>query len=285
MTVVNVRGSSYHIDDKLIKVWDNLKNGKLAQYDEDRFYIVDGSEGAGKSLFAIQQGAYIDPTILDDEDGKLLPRICFRIEEFLYAIRHTKSDAKNTKVIIFDEAFRGFSSKSALSKVNKSLTQALMEARQNNLIVFLISPSFYYLEFYAAVLRSTSLFHVVKEKKKRTRYVRIFNKKKKGDLYTIGVRKGFGYPVHTKTRARFFNIYPGGDEFENRYRHKKDLSFKDTDKKEEPKHKWKTDRDNALRLIHSLGYTYQQMSEMLKEHGTNLSFGQIGKILRDEEEE
>jgi len=65
--VVEVRGKSYHLDTKLRIRWDKLKDGKLSVWDEDRFYIVDGHEGSGKSLYTIQQAAYIDPTILDDE--------------------------------------------------------------------------------------------------------------------------------------------------------------------------------------------------------------------------
>ena len=207
---VEVRGVSYYLNEKLKKKWNKFKNGKMAEWDEDRFYIVDGHEGAGKSLFTIQQAAFIDPTILDDENGKVLPRICFSVEEFLDAVKHTKSTRKETKCVIFDEAFRGMSSKTALSSTNKKLVEALMEVRQNNLVVFIVSPSFYLLELYPAVLRSKALFHVVKEKGTRLRYVRIFNYQKKAKLYQAGVRKAWGYPIKTKTKVRFFNKYPGG---------------------------------------------------------------------------
>lgn len=223
--VVEVRGTTYFMDKHLIKRWNDLKDGRLAKYDEDRFYIVDGAEGSGKSLFTIQQAAYIDPTILDDDKDEMLPRICFSVEEFLRAVRNNKSTKEHTKVVIFDEAFRGLSSKASLSKNNKMLVQCLMEARQNNLIVFIVSPSFYLLEFYAAVLRSQALFHVIKEKKTRLRYVRAFNKNAKARLYQIGIRKGWGYPLKTKQRFRFFNIYPSGAEFEKRYRKKKSENF------------------------------------------------------------
>lgn len=229
--MVNVGGQEYSIESKLTKVWDKIKDGKLAQYDEDRFYIVDGMEGAGKSLFTIQQAAYIDPTIIEDEDGKVLPRICFSPDEFLSAIRHTKSTKDTTRCIIFDEAFRGMSSKSALSGTNKQITQALMEARQNNLVVFIVSPSFYLLEFYPAVLRSRTLFHVVKMKNSRRRFVRVFNYHRKAKLYQTGVRKGWSYPIKTKLTVNFFEKYPGGKAFEDKYRKKKYDSFKDEGEK------------------------------------------------------
>lgn len=278
MVVIEVKGSSYHLDDGSKEKWDSLKDGKLAKWDEDRFYIVDGQEGAGKSLFTIQQGAYIDPTILDDEEGKVLPRICFDPDEFLDAIRHTKSTLDHTKVVIFDEAFRGLSSKSALSGINKKIVQGLMEARQNNLVVFIVSPSFYLLEFYPAVLRSKALFHVVKQKKSRNRYVRIFNYRKKAQLYQIGVRKGWGYPLLTRKRVRFFNIYPGGDEFEKKYRKKKRDMLRKGDDKKETTHKWKKQRDVTIKILHEQGKTYQEISKIMKDNGFSMSISQIGNI-------
>lgn len=282
MVVVEVKGKTYHMGDGLKRKWDNLKGGRLKKYDEDRFYITDGHEGAGKSLFTIQQAAFIDPTILEDEGEKILPRICFSVEEFLDAVRNTRSTKTETKCVIFDEAFRGMSSKASLSKINKKLNEALMEVRQNNLVVFLVSPSFYLLEFYPAVLRSKALFHVVKSKGKTDRYVRIFNYRKKAKLYEIGVRKGWGYPLRTKLKVRFFNVYPGGEDFERRYRKKKRDSFKEEDKNEEKKHKWKIQRNNAIKLLHKSGKTYEQISKMMEEEGMKIGITQIGSIVTGE---
>lgn len=278
MTVVTVRGESYHMDDNLFRRWNKIKNGKLAQYDEDRFYITDGTEGVGKSLFTLQQAAFIDETILDDEKGKLMPRICFSAEEFLKAIRNTRSTKEHTKAVVFDEAFRGLSSKGALSKNNKMIVQALMEARQNNLVVFIVSPSFYLIELYAAVLRSQALFHVVKEKKTRLRYVRIFGKKDKAILYQIGVRKGWGYPRKTRYRARFFNKYPGGAEFEKRYRLKKRKSIQETDFVQEKEHKWKEQRNALAFLYKKTGKSLKKMVDELESLGVHLSKAQLGQI-------
>ena len=183
---------------------------------------------SGKSLWTIQQAAYIDPTILDDgPKGELLPRITFSPEETLKAIRTTKSGKNDTKVIIFDEAFRGLSSKSALSQVNKKLVQALMEMGQSNLVLFIVTPSFFLLEMYPAVLRSNALVHIHKSKRNERRFFRIYNYQKKALLYQIGIRKGWGYHVYTKLNGHFFNKYPGGDEFEARYRRKKLDSLKE----------------------------------------------------------
>ena len=231
-------------------------------------------------MYTIQQAAYIDPTILDDVGKKVLPRICFSPEEFLEAIRHTKSTKDHTKVVIFDEAFRGMSSKSAISGINKKVVQGLMEIRQSNLVVFLVSPSFYLLELYPAMMRSNALFHVVKDKKSRRRHVRIFGFRNKAKLYQIGLRKGWGYPLRTKNMASFFNKYPGGDEFEAKYRKKKRDSLKQSYKEEESVHRWKEQRNIAIKLLRDNGETYKSISEKMKNMGKKISLPVIGEICR-----
>ncbi len=224
MVVVTVGGESYYMNRKLKEKWDKLKDGKLAQIDEDRVYIVDGREGSGKSVFAFQQAAYIDPSIVID-----LSRITFSAEDTLEKIRNTKSTKSETRVIVWDEAFRGLSSKAALSKTNKKLVQVLMEMRQNNLVLFIVTPSFFMLEMYGAVLRSSALFHIVKDKKTSKRFYRGFNYQKKNKLYNIGIKKGWGYKISTYSKDWFFNHYPGGAEFEKKYRAKKYKTFRAMD--------------------------------------------------------
>jgi len=282
MAVVEVKGVGYHMGDYLKTIWDRLKDGKLTKHDEDRFYVTDGREGSGKSLFTIQQAAYIDPTILEDEGKKVLPRICFTPEEFLYAIRHTKSTATQTKAIIFDEAFRGMSSKGSISAVNKKVVQALMEMRQNNLVVFLVSPSFYLLELYPAMMRSNGLFHVIKHKNSKKRVVRIFGFKKKAQLYQIGLRKGWGYPIRTPNKVNFYNKYPGGDEFEARYRKKKRDSLRQEEKQEESVNKWKAQRTIAIKTLYKVLGSYEKVSEAIKNAGFRLGKSQIARICTDE---
>jgi len=290
MAIVEVRGVTYHMHDRIKAKWDKIKDGRLAKYDEDRIYACDGMEGIGKSLFVLQQAAYIDPTILDDsKDGKhKLPRICFNVMEFIDAIRDNKSTLTHTKAIIFDEAFRGLSSKAALSKNNKLLVTALMEARQQNLVIFLVTPSFFMLEFYGAVLRSQALFHVVKARKTRQRYVRVFGRKQKALLYQVGVRKGWGYPLTTKFRVNFFNIYPGGKDFEKRYRKKKSDNFGIDEAKSRAEiayfdkaEEFKRQRDILLYWIKNnvpitpgcpkkLKFSYEKMSKSFKKLNVNM---------------
>lgn len=216
MVLVTIGGATYYINPKLKETWDKIKDGRLNELDEDRIYIVDGKERSGKSLFTLQQAAYIDPSILNDPT-----RITYGVEETVDKIRQTESSPTQTKVIVWDEAFRGLSSKSAISRINKQIIQLFMEMGQKNLVLFLVTPSFFLLERYAAVSRSNALFHIIKSKKSNERYFRAFNENKKAILYKLGIQKGWGYPVHTKYKDYFRGVYPGGDEFERVYRKRK----------------------------------------------------------------
>jgi hypothetical protein len=217
MTIVEVAGTSYFIHPGLKVKWDKIRDGKLAKRDEDRVYIVDGRERIGKSLFAMQQACYIDPSMAND-----LTRICFTADEFLSAIK--KADPG--QCVIFDEAFRGLSSRAALSKINKKIIQALMEVGQKNLVIFIVLPSFFMLDSYPAMLRSHALFHIAKDRGNR-RYFKLYNFKKKGLLYRLGVKSGWSYKVPSKFKGNFYGKYPGGDEFEKVYRAKKAKSLDD----------------------------------------------------------
>lgn len=318
MGTVEVSEQKYHMNDNLIKKWNNVKDGKLKKTDSDRVYITDGRERTGKSLFTIQQGAYIDEELVEDQkngnilpripmgntsswevnspwrkeairrykEGTLLPQITFNSKETLNAIRIFKSSEKRTKVINFDEAFRGMSSKGVLSKENKRLVQALMEMGQSNLVVFIVSPSFFLLEFYPAVLRSNALFHVRKDKKSGKRIVRVFNYRKKASLYQIGIRKGWGYNLKTKQNANFYNIYPGGKDFEWRYRLKKQLSLQDVDVVEvKEEHKWKKERDLMIKGLYKEIPSLRKLSKKLKEWEVSLSHMQLSFILKGKEDE
>jgi len=284
MVLVEVRGNSYYMNKKLHLLWSNLKDGKLTKRDDDRCYIVDGRERSGKSLFTFQQAAFIDPTILDDgPNGEPLPRITFSGEDTLKAIRTTKSDLEHTKVIIFDEAFRGMSSRGTLSKENKMLSQAVQEMGQNNVILFIVAPRFFMLELYIAVLRSHALFHIAKERRTNRRYFRVYNEKKKGLLYQTGMRKGWAYNVKTGFRDKFYGHYPGGDEFEKRYRAKKLVALQtmgvgvNPEKIEDSKRT--KQRDKLIYYLYKeFGKTFANTSRLLEKAGVPLDDSMVRLI-------
>lgn len=244
---------SYHIAPVLLRQWNNLREGGLAKLNEDRHYLVDGREGTGKSSFAFQQAKYIDPTFNVNQ-------ICFTPKDFLNLLRNSEKG----KVIVFDEAFRGLSSKGSRSKVNKEIIEALMEVRQRNLIVFIVLPTIFLLEIYAAVFRSEALLHVYKLKKKlangqRVRGVRVYNYENKKLLYLRGKTKYFSYsfPRIGKAKGEFYvkrnEQYPQGIPYETfeleEYLKKKEEAFRKKEGSEEMGLRDKKNDMLATRLI------------------------------------
>jgi len=280
MVVIEVAGEKYSVDKGLYKKWCDIKDGKLSQIDEDRVYIVDGREGCGKSVWTMQQAGAIDPTLFEDalKTGKI-PRICFTGEETLHAIRNTKSTKSHTKVIIFDEAFRGLASTSVLSKINRQIVQVLMEMRQNNLVLFIVLPSFTMLDKYAAMNRGNALFHIHKPRQRSTKSISprkfyIYNYEKKGILCMMDKKKAWNFPYRSRVHGNFFNKYPGGKEIEKIYKAEKQKAFMDVGRKlqgetEESRHILQR---NMLLLYLKDKYNakWTEIEEFLKHEDTKL---------------
>lgn len=279
MAVVEVAGTSYHIDEKLKEKWDRIKDGKLTKEDDDKVFIVDGRERSGKSVFTIQQACYIDPTLPGD-----LSRICFTADEFLRAIRKTDSTKEVTKCIIFDEAFRGLASRSAMSKINKKIIQALMEVGQKNLVIWIVLPSFFLLDLYPAMIRSNALFHIKKDKGSNKRSFSVYSHKKKGSLYQIGIRKGWTYAVPTRFKGRFTKAFPGGEVFEKAYRKKKWDMLVESEKeieKPEIESKHLQQRDLIIyNFVKQRNLSMRKAEVALREIGIDISYGQVAEIMR-----
>lgn len=261
---------SYHIPKELTRNWDKIKKGQMVKQDEDKVYIVDGRERWGKSTWAFQQAKYIDPTFC-------LDRVCFTADQFLEQIRNAPKGC----VIVFDEAFRGLSSKASQSKTNKKIVEAMMEMGQRNLIIFIVLPTFFLLEIYAAVLRSNTLFHIYKDKNGRRKF-RIYNYKEKSILYRVGKKKGFDYSYpRVKIRGSFFKPFPIDRPS---YEKKKLNTFRGVDDNQE------TVEDKYLRKFHrwvymlkkETGYSNKKISLMAEKYGEVISIANVGVIDREQ---
>lgn len=164
--------------------------------DRDYVIIIDGEEGTGKSSFASQIAYYVDRTFNMD-------RMCLTPDDFKRKI----ADANKGQAVVFDEAYTGLASRTALSDINKSLVEMMMEMRKKNLFVILCIPSFFYLEKYAALHRARALFHCYFKDGAPGRYL-VYNQKKMRQLYLVGKKKmSYNFPaVHKK--CRFFQAVP-----------------------------------------------------------------------------
>lgn len=202
----DTKESLMYVDDKLNSQIDKNIIPKIQTKDMDRVYVVDGEEGSGKSVFAQQLGKKLDPNLQ-------LENICFTPDEFTKRI----IKAKKGQCVIFDEAFTGFSSRGALTEINKLLVGLMMEMRQKNLFVLIVMPSFFLLDKYVAIWRAKGLFHVYTKHGKRG-YWRFFNKYEKKLLYLKGKTiYDYSFPKSRMT-GRFLNKYTIDEE---EYREKK----------------------------------------------------------------
>jgi len=205
MVVIKNGGREFYVDDRLHKNIQKVKE-KVNGKDEDYFFIIDGAEGSGKSVLAQQLAMVVDPTFS-------LDRMVFNSKDFTSAIL----GASKGQAVVFDEAFRGLSSRGALSEVNKLLVGLMMECRQKNLIVFVVLPSFFLLDKYVAMHRAKGLFHVYRKEGKRGFWM-FFNSHKMKILYLKG-KALYSYKVpKTHFVGRFYDQYTI-DEVE--YRKKK----------------------------------------------------------------
>jgi len=264
---------------------------------DSHYYITDNfcvTKNCGKSVFAMQQAGAIDPQMFEEAlQTKTLPMICFTGNELLSAIRNTKSTTERTRVIIFDEAFRGLASSSVLSKTNRMIVQALMEMGQNNLVLFIVLPSFFLLDRYPAALRSHALMHIYKQKGKlKRRKFLLFNYDKKNLLFKMDRKKAYGYPINTRITGAFFNKYPGGKEIEEIYRRKKLDAFREiegtlsgekpTDKQAEKLSKYVQQRYAVLSVLHEqTKLNWVEISKLLKRKGCSISPNQLSVMKRE----
>jgi hypothetical protein len=262
----------YYMDDRLKNNLDNKVIPSLQKRDKDCFIVIDGKEGTGKSTVALQIGKYVDPT-LD------LSRIVFDADAFRDAI----FKAKKGQVVVFDEAFSGLSSRSALSSVNKVLVSLMMQMRQKNLMILLVLPTFFMLDKYAALFRAKALIHVYENKGVRG-YFKLYNSKLKKDLYLAG-KKDYSYNnrlIRTRFKGRFYGKFAlGSDLLEKEYRKKKAKALEDTEKDPmtSKQIKYRNQRDIAIYLLRKTSnMTYRELENYLQDFDFDISYQQISKI-------
>lgn len=275
MAIINIQGEDYSVTKILVEFWNKNSLENMKKKNSDRVYIVDGRERSGKSTWTIQQMGYLDPEAFKDVET-FLSRVCISAEEFNETARKVKNG-----VVIFDEGFRGFSSRSALSKTNKILIQTLMEMGQNNNILFIVLPSFFLLDMYPALLRSNALFHIEEDVKTKIRVFKGYNNADKNYMYRMGARKGWNYK-RTIFYSKFFNKFPGGDKYLNAYLKKKEKAF--IDMSDSMKHGAKESEEtilimNIIKEVYNKVKSIRKLREEMIKKGFDRSIGWYSGVL------
>ncbi len=243
---------------------------KVLEADQDRIYVVTGREGLGKSTLTMQLAATIDPNFN-------LDNIVFTPEQFAEKIKK----AKRGTAIIYDEGFSGLSSKSSISRENKKLVQLLMECRQLNLFIFIVLPSFFLLEKYVALFRSTALFNVLSSKKNfKLRFYKIYNYDTKKKLYILGKNlMDYSRPKIVKSYRFYGKLPPSINEKE--YRAKKLKAFRGRETEEGEESRAIKQRNHLFYLLHKeYGLKYTQISNYLEKCGVQLDSTNVGRYIR-----
>lgn len=199
----------FYLHEGLKKNLDSAKKAILKDW--DMCFVIDGSEGSGKSVFALQIAKYLDPSFN-------VERCSFRAEDFKKCILN----AKKYQCVVFDEAFGGLSSRRAMSNTNFMLVDLFAEMRQRNLFVIIVLPSIFELDRYAAIHRTRALIHVFHNNFERG-YFRFYSYKNKKMMYLHG-KKNYNYNVVKPSFVgRFTNFYTIDKE---EYKKKKGASLR-----------------------------------------------------------
>jgi len=180
MTYTNING--VQMDNVLAQSIPRIRHDVLKR-DRDKVLVVDGREGTGKSVFAMQLAKSLDADFSAD-------KIFFNHETFIKGLKDP--NRKKGDCILLDEAFSSASSRASMSSINRAMITVATEMRQLNLFVIIVLPSFFDLDKYFAIWRCETLFHVYFNKQgKRGQYI-IFPFNKKKYLYING-KKHYTY--------------------------------------------------------------------------------------------
>ena len=264
MVILNVKGKTFYMDNKLEYELEKKIKPSLLQKDEDWTCIVDGEEGAGKSVFSFQLAKKVDADFN-------LSRVCTTPMEFTKAILR----ADKGQCVVFDEAFTGLSSRGSLTEVNNLIVSLMMEMRQKNLFVIIVMPTIFLLDKYAALWRAKGLFHVYKKRRKKGFWI-FFNKNKKKILYLTG-RKLYSYTTpRSNFRGRFYDQYTID---EKRYREKKRESLMRKARVTRAE-TYKGQRDTLFWILNKILKKNQtEIAKMCKEAGFKIEQNTISEIL------
>ena len=268
--ILNKDEIPFHIDFGILGQLNKGKK-KVLEGNQDRIYVISGREGLGKSTLAMQLSYVLDPTITVDN-------IVFSSKQFEERIR----TLDKFKALIYDEGFSGLSSKGSISKENKRLVQLLMMCRQRNLFIFIVLPSFFLLEKYVALFRSTALFNVLVSRKNfKLRFYKVYNYSEKKKLYILGkTLMDYSRPRISKSHRIFAKIPPTIDI--KAYEAKKLASFVERGAEEPEETRIIKQRNSlAMKLNRTYGESYETISKGLENDSCPLSSSVIGRFVRD----
>lgn len=213
---------------------------EVRKKDYDRFILLTGREGSGKTTLSLQIALYCDPTFNID-------RVCFTPEDFLDAVEN----AEKYQAIVFDETMWGLGVRNVMSKMNKILIKVMSEMRSKNLFVFMNIPNFFMMDWYVALHRSTGLLYIY-----RRGFFGSYDYPTKKKLYMQG-KKYHSYNVSPNFRGRSVKYFPIDKKA---YEKKKQTAIDGWIKRNSKSDNWKAQRD--LLINHCLEEKFMNQTEL-----------------------
>ena len=205
MTIVNIRGKEFYLDDILRSKLDNLKD-IVYKKNWDGVFIVDGLERVGKSTLGISCAYYL-------ADGNFtVDNICASGDEAIQKIE----SFPDKSVLLIDEGSLIFNSKDAMKTEQKKIMKILNVVGQKNMIFIIILPSFFDLNKSIAIRRSKFLLHCYTDKQLLRGRFAYFGEDAKKILYSVGKKNydSYEYPKRNQNElGRYTDFNPLGQEY------------------------------------------------------------------------
>ena len=196
------REGSHYIDGLLSK--NLLSCRQQIKNDWDYLFIVDGEVGSGKSVFVSQLAWFCSGGDIP------LDRVAFKASDFQKGV----IAAPKYSAVVFDEAFRGLSSRNALGMMNKKVIEMLNEIRQKNLFVFIVMPSAWDLDSHVLLFRTKGTFNIYTDTNKQRGFWKFYQNNTFYKQFFSDRRNRYSYPKFPSLPAgRFMKKY-GWDEVE-----------------------------------------------------------------------
>lgn len=265
MVIVNYGNKEGYMDGFLKANLDLYK--KLVKKDRDNIQIVTGREREGKSTLMNANLKYLDPTYN-------LDRCFFNGEDFVEAIKNNRTQYQSYG---WDEA-QEFTSRSAISKFNKNMIQALSLIGTKNLFIGICIPSFFELDRYPAIHRSNCLLRVYSVNGNRGRF-QFYNEEKKKLLYIKG-KKFYDYTqVKQNFSGRFTkDVFPFDTKEYNKK--KMDAMEKGLNFSNVKQSKWMEQRNDLIEyLYYENKLTHKQIADYITSKGHGINEGTIRDVL------
>lgn len=257
----------FYIDPIVKKECDEIKKN-VTQRDRDWVCVVDGEEGSGKSVLAMQLAKHLNPNFSIND-------ICFNSDQFIDRVKK----APKFQAIVMDEAFSSANTRACLSEVNRAMIGLATEMRQRNLYIIIVIPSFFDLDKYFALWRCRCLFHVVFEKDGGRGSYYIYPKSSKKFLYLYG-KKTYDYrkPSSPYPMCHFRKYYTVDEEI---YRGRKAEAFKKRATSNLAK-TWRGQRDSLINeMYHNMNVRSLDLPKIMLRWGQKqISQREIQRIVQ-----